>query len=296
MLAHDRHRRPPAVVADLYRPPIRAGSVGGVLAPFVLNHVDAPVDALVGLAACVEPGGVVLASTFSEDDRPPVKDLIDAVALRHGVEVPEAYRFVREAASPLVGHPAAMADVAVAAGLVDVEVVTATVDTGVSSPEELVAYRFALPHLVRFLAGLSPRRAPRWCPRRSTRWAGTTTARRWLPRWCSSPPVSPDRGQAETTSRRRSTKSAAPSSRWSRRMARPPITSAPRSVSIVGELVEGVARIEGEGAEHRARLPLRSGQLHGTSCAWPGFWPTRKSPSVQLPATTRSASATAAGS
>ncbi len=154
MLAHDRGRRPPAVVADVYQPPIRTAAVSGVLAPFVLNHVDAPADALAALAACVEAGGIVLASTFSEDDRPPVKDVIDAVAVRHGCEMPEAYRFVRDAASPLVGRTGAMAEVAAAAGLVDVEVVVDAVDTGVSAPEDLVAYRFALPHVAAFLAGL----------------------------------------------------------------------------------------------------------------------------------------------
>jgi ubiquinone/menaquinone biosynthesis C-methylase UbiE len=156
MLAHDRAHRPPALVADLYQPPIRAASVSGVLAPFVLNHVDAPADALTALAGCIEHDGVVLASTFSEDDRPPVKDVIDAVALRHGCEMPAAYRFVREAAAPLIGSSTAMAEVASAAGLVDIEVVAESVDTGVSAPKDLVAYRFALPHVAAFLAAQPP--------------------------------------------------------------------------------------------------------------------------------------------
>jgi SAM-dependent methyltransferase len=156
MLAHDRANRPPAVVADIYRPPIRVATLSGVLAPFVLNHVDAPADALAALASCTQPGGVVLASTFSEDDRPPVKDLIDAVAARHGCQMSDATRFARERAAPLVGRTDAMAAVARSAGLVDVDVVTAAVDTGVSAPDDLVAYRFALPHIAAFLAGLPP--------------------------------------------------------------------------------------------------------------------------------------------
>jgi SAM-dependent methyltransferase len=156
MLAHDRERRPPAAVADLFHPPIRQGAVAGVLAPFVLNHVAAPVDALVALSACAEPGGVVLASTFSEDDRDPVKDVIDAVALDHGWEVPDAYRFVRDHAAPLLGHPDGMAGAAAAAGLAEVHVVKEAVDTGVDAPEDLVAYRFALPQFADFLSGLAP--------------------------------------------------------------------------------------------------------------------------------------------
>ena len=156
MLAHDRDRRPPAAVADLFHPPVREGAVGGALAPFVLNHVDAPVDALGALAACIEPGGIVLASTFSEDDRDPVKDVIDAVALARGWEAPDVYRFVRDQAAPLLGHPAGMADAASAAGLVDVEVVKEVVDTGVAAPEDLVAYRLALPQFADFLSALAP--------------------------------------------------------------------------------------------------------------------------------------------
>ncbi len=155
MLAHDRAARPPAAVADLYRPPIAPRALGGVLAPFVLNHIDQPVDALSALAGTVAPGGVVLASTFSERDRPPVKDLIDAVALSHGCQPPESYVWMRTAVSPLLGRPAAMAAAARNSGLVDVEVVETAVDTGISDPESLVAYRFSMPHVVRFLDGLS---------------------------------------------------------------------------------------------------------------------------------------------
>jgi len=154
MLAHDAARRPPAVVADLFAPPIRSGALGATVAPFVLNHVDAPVEAMRSLARCIEPGGVLLASTFSEADRPAVKDVIDAVAVRHGCVMPEEYRWVRERSAPLTGSATAMAGAATAAGLVGVDAVERHVDTGMSAPEDLVAYRFSLPHVTRFLAGL----------------------------------------------------------------------------------------------------------------------------------------------
>jgi SAM-dependent methyltransferase len=154
MLAHDRDRRPPAVVGDLFASPFRAGSLGGVLVPFVINHVDEPALAFRSLAGCVEPGGVVLASTFSESDRPPLKDVIDGVVVRHGCVMPEEYLWVRERSAPLTGSAAAMGVVASAAGLTEVVVDERAIDTGVSSPAQLVAYRFALPHVTRFLASL----------------------------------------------------------------------------------------------------------------------------------------------
>ncbi len=156
MLHHDRTRRPPGVVGDLYHLPVRSDVFGAVLAPFVLNHVDRPVEVLRGLAGCLAPGGVILASTFSERDRPRVKDLVDEVAAAHGFRPPGSYQWMRTAAAPLLGSEQAMVETAQAAGLVDVEVVEAAVDTGVGRPADQVAYRFGMPHLSRFLDGLAP--------------------------------------------------------------------------------------------------------------------------------------------
>ena len=154
MLAHDREHRPPAVVGDLFAPPFRSASFAGALLPFVINHVDEPAEAFRSLARGVEPGGVLLASTFAESDRPPLKDVIDAVVVRHGCVPPEEYVWVRERSAPLTGSATAMGEVASTAGLADIDVVERAVDTGVSAPAQLVAYRFALPHVTRFLASL----------------------------------------------------------------------------------------------------------------------------------------------
>ena len=99
---------------------------------------------------------MVLASTFSESDRPAVKDQIDAVVARHGCIPAPEYAWFKAAAAPLTGEAGAMADVAERAGLVDVVVVERAVEVGVSSADELVTYRFSLPHIARFLAGLDP--------------------------------------------------------------------------------------------------------------------------------------------
>jgi SAM-dependent methyltransferase len=154
MLAHDREHRPPSAVADLYHPPFRPGSLGVVLAPFVLNHVGDPAEVMRRLGECLEPGGVLLASTFAESDRLAVKDVIDEVALAHGMELPPAYLWVRSELAPLIGDASAMREVARGAGLVDVEVFEGPVDVGIDAPEDLVAYRFGVPHVSRFLDSL----------------------------------------------------------------------------------------------------------------------------------------------
>lgn len=97
----------------------------------------------------------MLASTFSENDQPPVKDQIDEVASRHGWVPPESYRWLKTAAVPLLGSAPAMDDAAHAAGLTDVHVVEAAVDVGISSPGELVRYRFGQAHAASFLAALT---------------------------------------------------------------------------------------------------------------------------------------------
>ncbi len=154
MLAHERVRRPPAAVADLYHLPFRPGSFGAVLAPFVLNHVVQPAEVLRRMAECLEPGGVLLASTFAESDRLPVKDVIDGVALAHGMEPPAAYQWLRCEAAPLVGDAASMVGAARTAGLVEVDVMEGPIDVGIHEPADLVAYRFGMPHISRFLDAL----------------------------------------------------------------------------------------------------------------------------------------------
>jgi len=155
MLRHDRALRPPAVVADVRRLPFAAGAADGALAPFVLNHVDQPVLVLGEVARGVRPGGVVLASTFSDADRPPVKELVDAVAIQHGWTPPPSYVWLKDHALDLLGSAGRMADAATAAGLVDVTVTEGPVEVGVSSVRDLVAFRLGMAHLSDFLASRS---------------------------------------------------------------------------------------------------------------------------------------------
>jgi ubiquinone/menaquinone biosynthesis C-methylase UbiE len=155
MLAHGAAGRPPAAAGDVLALPFRGGAVGAAVAAFVLNHLTAPEQALRELHRVVAPGGAVLAAVFSNDDRPPLKDGIDAVARRFGWTAPGWYVELKDRAAPLLGTVGAMAATAVSAGLAEVEAVERTVDPHLS-PEEVVRYRLSLAHLAPFVAGLAP--------------------------------------------------------------------------------------------------------------------------------------------
>jgi SAM-dependent methyltransferase len=153
MLAHERRARPPAVAADVLALPLRDGALDAALAPFVVNHLEDPRAGFAELARATRAGGVVLASTFSEQQRSAMKDIVDGVAFRHGCEPPPAYLWMRAQADRL-GSGDAMRAVASEVGLTDVEVFAGPVDIGVTDLPDLVRYRFGMPHLAAFLASL----------------------------------------------------------------------------------------------------------------------------------------------
>jgi SAM-dependent methyltransferase len=155
MLRHEQAARPAAVVADVERVPVASGALDAVLAPFVLNHVSRPVEVLQELARTVRSGGVLLASTFAEDDRPAIKDLLDEVVTRHGWVPPASYTWMKAQAIPLSSSADRMTAVARRSGLTDVAVTTDRIDVGVSSPADLVAYRFGVAHQAQFWRSLS---------------------------------------------------------------------------------------------------------------------------------------------
>ena len=155
MLAYDRDRRPPAAAGDVLALPFRNRAFGAAVAAFVLNHVDRPVQGLRELARVVVARGPVLAAVFSNADRPPLKDAIDAVVASFGWEPPAWYLDVKERAVPLLGSAEAMAAAAVEAGLADVRAREVVINAGLS-PADVVGYRLSLAHLAPFVAALDP--------------------------------------------------------------------------------------------------------------------------------------------
>lgn len=156
MLAADRHNRPPCVVADVGGLPFTGDAFDAVLASFVFNHIAHPVDGLAEAVRVTRPGGWVLASSFDAEWTHPVKDIVDAVAARYGYTEPGWYTDLKSATSVAFGTTGAIADTLREAGLIDVQVAERTIDTGMRSAPELVAWRLGMAHLAPFVATLPP--------------------------------------------------------------------------------------------------------------------------------------------
>ena len=158
MLRWQRATRPPAVVGELTRLPLRAGAIDDVVAAFVLNHLVEPVAGLAEMVRVTAPGGAVLASVYSMASDNSVRDLVDELALAHGFVVPDWWIALKTHADAQVGSVDAVTAVAHRAGLLDVVVHEQVVDVGIHTAEDLVDYRFGQAQYADWLAGLSPPR------------------------------------------------------------------------------------------------------------------------------------------
>lgn len=156
MLRWQRAARPPAVVGDLTRLPLRSGAVDDAVAAFVLNHLLDPASALRELRRVVRPRGAVLASVYATNSRSTVRDLVDEAAMAHGYVPPAWYREIKDVMVPRVGSVAAVRGAASAAGLDDAEVCERAVDVGIRTADQLVDYRFGQAQFASWLAGLGP--------------------------------------------------------------------------------------------------------------------------------------------
>jgi SAM-dependent methyltransferase len=159
MLAWNAAARPSCAVADIRALPLAAASVDDAVAAFVLNHLTDPATGLAELARVTRPGGAVLATVFSSHNTSGARDRIDAAAHAAGWQAPAWYTDLKASAVPLLGHPAAMAAAARAAGLVGVRAGERPVDVGITQPHQLVTYRLGHPIFAVWLDALGPSRA-----------------------------------------------------------------------------------------------------------------------------------------
>ena len=155
MLMWQRAARPPAIVCNVMRLPVRAARCDVAVASFVLNHLTDPVSALVELGRVLRPGGAILATVYANSSQSANRDIIDGIAREHGWMPPEWYRHLKSAAAPLLGSCTAMSDAAVGATLTDVTVDEEPVDVHVAEPEALVDYRFGQAPFADWLANLA---------------------------------------------------------------------------------------------------------------------------------------------
>ena len=141
----------PAVAADVTALPFRPGTFDVVVAAFVVNHLPDPVAGLAEFRRVARPGGVLLASTFSED-RAVAKEAVDAVAADYGFVAPAWYLDLQAFAQTVRDVPG-FEDELAAAGFSRWTVTEDRIDVGLDA-EGVVRYRLGMPHLHRFAAGL----------------------------------------------------------------------------------------------------------------------------------------------
>lgn len=148
--------RPPAVVGEVGRIPLRTACVDDALAAFVLNHLPDPHPALRELGRIVHPGGAVLATVGASGFVSPLRNRIDDVAFAHGYTHPGWYRVFEREWAPQLGTVDLMVTAARAAGLQPLDVVEYAADLGLNRAEDLVDYRFGQAHYAAWVSGLVP--------------------------------------------------------------------------------------------------------------------------------------------
>lgn len=144
------------VVGDVCALPIASAAMHDAAAAFVLNHLADPAPALRELTRVVRPGGAVLACVFANSSHSAVRDRIDETARAAGWQEPGWYVRLKADAAPVLGTAPAMADAAARAGLTVVSAAERPVDTGITDPGQLVAYRFGQAHFTGWLESIGP--------------------------------------------------------------------------------------------------------------------------------------------
>ena len=157
MLGYQSTARPPAVAADVAALPLPDCCVDGVVASFVLSHVDRPEAALAELARVTRSGGMVLVTAFTAGGPAhPVKVAVDGVLARYGYTPPAWYAALKGAGELRVGVPASLTALATGAGLHRTELVSLAIDVSVLGPTALAAWRLGMAQTAPWLAALPP--------------------------------------------------------------------------------------------------------------------------------------------
>jgi SAM-dependent methyltransferase len=154
MLRVDQRHRPPAAVADARRLPLASGSCTAVVGAFSFNHVPDPEVALAEAARIVGAGGVVLASSYAEDDGHPVKVAVDAAITEVGWTRDGWIDEVKVGAIPLLATADRAVAVASRAGL-DATADALEVAFPDLTPRELVAWRLGMAQVAPFASTLT---------------------------------------------------------------------------------------------------------------------------------------------
>jgi ubiquinone/menaquinone biosynthesis C-methylase UbiE len=150
MVAHMRANGFDAVAGDLLSLPFGEGAFDGAIAAFSVSHVDDPVGGLREARRVVRPDGVVMVAAFAAGASNASKDTVDNVAQRFGYTRPAWYERLKRELEPLTNTRETMRACAERAGLADIVITQSAVDTGVATPETIVASRIGMAHLAPF--------------------------------------------------------------------------------------------------------------------------------------------------
>jgi len=156
MVAHMRTEGIDAVAGDLLALPFDDATFDGAVAAFSVSHVDDPVLALSEARRVVRARGVVLVGLFAAAPANGAKAVVDSVAERFGYVAPSWYVRLKRELEPMTNTTALLSDCARRAGLADVVVSERVVDTGITTPADIVATRIGMAHLAPFVDGLDP--------------------------------------------------------------------------------------------------------------------------------------------
>ena len=143
------------VAADAGALPFRDRCFDLVLAAFCLGHLDLPVA---GLREARRVAPVLAASAFAAGWNHPAKAAVDEVLGAFGYRPPPWYITFKRDTEPRASDPVLVSRDAAAVGYTDIRLRTITVDTGLSRPAELAAWRLGMAHVAPFVGSLSAAR------------------------------------------------------------------------------------------------------------------------------------------
>jgi len=143
------------VAADATALPFRDGCFDLVLAAFCLGHLDRPVA---GLREARRVAPALAASAFAAGWNHPAKAAVDEVLGAFGYRPPPWYVTFKRDTEPWASDPAALGRDTTAAGYTDIRLRKITVDTGLSRPAELAAWRLGMAHVAPFVSSLTAAR------------------------------------------------------------------------------------------------------------------------------------------
>jgi SAM-dependent methyltransferase len=143
------------VAADATALPFRDGCFDLAVAAFCLGHLDRPVA---GLREARRVAGALAASSFAAGWNHPAKAAVDEVLAAFGYRPPSWYVTFKRDTEPWASDAAALGRDATAAGYTDVRLRNITVDTGLSRPAELAAWRLGMAHVAPFVGSLTAAR------------------------------------------------------------------------------------------------------------------------------------------